>query len=220
MGGSVSTLYKNNTTPDHQKRETPDDHNSETRRLIKIILADDSPMQLKFLNQIVLNILHSQKIGLVKEIEKTNDTNSTSSKKLVADDKQLEIILVKDGKELVDSHRHKPADIIITDLEMPNKSGIEAILDIIKSENNKVKIMLNSTLSLDQIQLRQDWKDLQKKSELQEIGFVQKKSNGFEKTLEDFLGNCVRNIKEIPSNSTKSPTAEYEIRSDSQDTCR
>ena len=45
-----------------------------------------------------------------------------------------EVALASDGKEGLDTYRRRPADLVITDLIMPEKEGIEMILDIRKDD--------------------------------------------------------------------------------------
>ncbi len=43
-----------------------------------------------------------------------------------------EVVSASDGKEGIDLYREKPADLIITDIIMPNKEGIEVIFEFHK----------------------------------------------------------------------------------------
>ena len=43
-----------------------------------------------------------------------------------------EIVLAADGKEGMKKHQLKPADLIITDLFMPNQEGLETIVGLAK----------------------------------------------------------------------------------------
>ena len=51
-----------------------------------------------------------------------------------------EVALAADGKEGLQAYRSQPADLIITDLIMPEKEGIEMILEI-RQANPAVKII-------------------------------------------------------------------------------
>jgi YesN/AraC family two-component response regulator len=54
-----------------------------------------------------------------------------------------EVVEAPDGIEGIRQYREKPADLIITDLIMPNKDGIGMIIDL-KKEFPKVKIIAMS----------------------------------------------------------------------------
>ena len=54
-----------------------------------------------------------------------------------------EVIEAADGMEGIRQHRDNPADLIITDLIMPNKDGIGMIIDL-KKEFPQVKIIAMS----------------------------------------------------------------------------
>ena len=54
-----------------------------------------------------------------------------------------EVVEAPDGIEGIRKYREKPADLIITDLIMPNKDGIGMIIDL-KKEFPKVKIIAMS----------------------------------------------------------------------------
>ena len=43
-----------------------------------------------------------------------------------------EVILAADGREGMKQHRLKPADLVITDLFMPNQEGLETIVSMVK----------------------------------------------------------------------------------------
>ncbi|NNF99001.1 MAG: response regulator [Desulfobacteraceae bacterium] len=51
-----------------------------------------------------------------------------------------EVAVANDGNEGLDSYRNTPYDLVITDLIMPEKEGVETILDL-KKEFNDVKII-------------------------------------------------------------------------------
>lgn len=51
-----------------------------------------------------------------------------------------DILEAKTGKEAGDIYRDSPVDLIITDLVMPGKNGIELILDL-KAEHPEVRIV-------------------------------------------------------------------------------
>ncbi len=51
-----------------------------------------------------------------------------------------EVAVAADGKEGLDAYRRAPADLIITDLIMPEKEGIEMILEL-RQESPVVKII-------------------------------------------------------------------------------
>src|SRR6266850_1417983 len=43
-----------------------------------------------------------------------------------------EVVLASDGEQGIQLHRLKPVDLVITDLFMPNKEGLETITDLSK----------------------------------------------------------------------------------------
>jgi DNA-binding response OmpR family regulator len=47
-----------------------------------------------------------------------------------------EVVLAADGREGVDQHRIKAADLVITDLYMPNQAGLETIIQLRKESPN------------------------------------------------------------------------------------
>ena len=51
-----------------------------------------------------------------------------------------EVVLAADGKEGVEQHRIKPAELIITDMYMPNQAGLETIIQL-RKESPAVRII-------------------------------------------------------------------------------
>ena len=51
-----------------------------------------------------------------------------------------EVVLAADGKEGVEQHRAKPAELVITDLYMPNQAGLETIIQL-RKESPTVRII-------------------------------------------------------------------------------
>src|SRR5438094_10481335 len=51
-----------------------------------------------------------------------------------------EVVLAADGKEGVEQHRIRPAELVITDMYMPNQAGLETIVQL-RKESPTVRII-------------------------------------------------------------------------------
>jgi len=60
--------------------------------------------------------------------------------KQVLEDSAYEVLDAPDGTRGVELYRERPADLVITDMVMPGKNGMETILDL-RLENPDVKII-------------------------------------------------------------------------------
>jgi len=75
----------------------------------------------------------SAKKILVAEDNKTNQILI----ELILDDMEIEVVIANDGVEAVEISKMKEFDMILMDINMPNKNGIEAMIDIKASEQSE-----------------------------------------------------------------------------------
>jgi len=61
-------------------------------------------------------------------VDDNDDLRSTVQMLLQADG--FDVAVASDGQEALIQHRAKPADVVVTDLFMPDKDGIETILEL------------------------------------------------------------------------------------------
>jgi DNA-binding response OmpR family regulator len=71
-------------------------------------------------------------------VDDNADLRSTIQALLQADG--FEVVVAGDGEEALAAHQSRPADVVITDLFMPDKDGIETIVEL-KKISPAVKIL-------------------------------------------------------------------------------
>jgi DNA-binding response OmpR family regulator len=64
--------------------------------------------------------------------------------KRVLEDVGHEVRLASNGNEAIISHNQQPADLILTDLMMPEMEGLETIMELRRKLRSKVKIIAMS----------------------------------------------------------------------------
>jgi CheY-like chemotaxis protein len=69
-----------------------------------------------------------------------DDDNFRKMLKLTLTDVGYEVIEATDGEQGIDLYRRQPADLVVTDIIMPNKEGTETIIQL-KKEFPDVKIV-------------------------------------------------------------------------------
>lgn len=99
------------------------------------------------------------------------------------------IALGADGNEAIDIYREKKPDLMTLDLTMPNKSGIDAIKEII-NENPKAKILVVSAI-----------KDSALITEALQIGASSFINKPLQFASESFVASFVEEIKDILDNA-------------------
>jgi CheY-like chemotaxis protein len=69
-----------------------------------------------------------------------DDKNYRSSLRRLLIDMDYDVIVAENGDEAIDSLQENPADIVITDIFMPDKDGLELIMEL-KKKFQKAKII-------------------------------------------------------------------------------
>ena len=84
---------------------------------------------------------------MAKIIIVDDDKNYRSSLRRLLVDLDYEVIVAENGNEALESLQENPADIVITDIFMPDKDGLELIMELKKKSHTAKIIAISGSIT-------------------------------------------------------------------------